>query len=139
MMKREFQLAEQDIIFLDSLGLSWEAIKDEGMQWVIINNYPVYPGYNVAEVSVAIKIESGYPRAQLDMAYFYPVLSRIDGKAINAVSIQPINGITYQRWSRHRTGQNPWREGVDDLSTHMALVSFWFEQEFIKQPNDIAA
>lgn len=138
-MRREFQLPEQDIIFLNTLGLPWEAIKDGGMQWVIIHNYPVCPGYNVTEVSVAIKIESGYPRAQLDMAYFFPALSRIDGKAINAVSIQPISGITYQRWSRHRTGQNPWREGVDDLSSHMTLVSFWFEQEFLKRPNGIAA
>jgi hypothetical protein len=73
------------------------------------------------------------------MAYFFPALSRLDGKAINAISFQPINGKTYQRWSRHRTGQNPWREGIDDLSTHLSLISFWFEQEFIKRPNGIAA
>src|SRR5690348_3847775 len=134
-MKRQFQLPEQDIVYLDSLGLPWEAVNEGGMQWVIIHDYPVPPGYNVRQVSVAIKIESGYPRAQLDMAYFFPTLSRLDGKAINAITFQPIDGKQYQRWSRHRTGQNPWREGIDDLSTHMALVSFWFEKEFIKQPS----
>jgi Prokaryotic E2 family E len=138
-MKRQFQLPEQDIVYLEGLGLAWEAVNDGGMQWVIIHNYPVPPGYNVAEVSVAVKIESGYPRAQLDMAYFFPALSRLDGKAINAITAQAIEGKQFQRWSRHRTGQNPWREGVDDLSTHIALVSFWFEKEFIKQPNGIAA
>lgn len=138
-MKRQFQLPEQDVTYLEGLGLSWEAVNDGGMQWVIIHNYPVPPGYNVTEVSVAVKIESGYPRAQLDMAYFFPTLSRLDGKAINAITVQAIDGKQYQRWSRHRTGQNPWREGVDDLSTHIALIGYWFEKEFIKQPNGIAA
>jgi hypothetical protein len=138
-MKRQFQLPETDVVFLDGLGLPWEAVNDGGMQWVIIHNYPVPEGYSVTDVSVAIKIESGYPRAQLDMAYFFPALSRSDGKAINAITFQSIDGKLFQRWSRHRTGENPWREGVDDLSTHIALVSFWFEKELIKQPNGIAA
>ncbi|HVT84295.1 MAG TPA: E2/UBC family protein [Chitinophagaceae bacterium] len=138
-MKRQFQLPEQDIVFLEGLGLSWETVISGGMHWVLIHNYPLPLGYNCKETSVAIKIESGYPRSQLDMAYFFPALSRLDGKPINAVTFQVIEGKQYQRWSRHRTGQNPWREGVDDLSTHMALVNFWFEQEFIKRPNGIAA
>lgn len=138
-MKRQFQLPEHDVVYLESLGLPWESVRSDGMQWVIIHNYPVPSGYNVIEASVAVKIEAGYPRAQLDMAYFLPALSRIDGKAINAITFQTIDGKQYQRWSRHRTGENPWREGVDDLSTHMALVSFWFEKEFIKLPNGIAA
>jgi hypothetical protein len=138
-MRKDFQLPQEDVIFLDGLGLPWEAINDQGMQWVIVHDYPVVSGYNLEKVSVAVKIETGYPRTQLDMAYFYPALQRLDGKAINAISGQPIDGKQFQRWSRHRTGANPWREGVDDLSTHLALVSFWFEQEFIKQANGIAA
>ncbi len=138
-MRKDFHLPENDIDFLKSLGLNWETINEGGMQWVIIHNYPVPFGYNVTETAVGIKIESGYPRAQLDMAYFFPPISRLDGKTINATSFQPINGQVFQRWSRHRTGQNPWREGIDDISTHMAMVSFWFEQEFTKQPNGIAA
>jgi len=138
-MRRQFQLPEHDVIFLDGLGLQWETIIDRGMQWVLIHEYPVYNGYNQKKVSVAIKIETGYPRAPIDMAYFFPHLSRLDGKPIKAISIQPIDGKQFQRWSRHRTGQNPWREGIDDLATHLGLVSFWFEQEFIKQPNGIAA
>ncbi len=138
-MRRQFQLPEEDVIYLNSLGLSWETITDQGMQWVIINDYPVCPGYTINTVSVAIKVETGYPRTPLDMAYFFPNLQRADGKSINALSFQPIDGKQFQRWSRHRTGENPWREGIDDLSTHMSLVSFWFEQEFKKQPNGITA
>jgi hypothetical protein len=139
MMRKNFQLPEVDVAYLDELGLPWETVTDRGMQWVIVNNYPVISGYNQQNVSVAIKIETGYPRAPLDMAYFCPALQRIDGKAINAISSQQIDGKEYQRWSRHRTSLNPWREGIDDLSTHLALVNFWFEQEFIKKPNGIAA
>jgi hypothetical protein len=136
-MKRQFLLPEEDTIYLQSLNLQWETIIDSGMQWVVIQGFPICPGYTVDKVDVAIKIETGYPRSSLDMAYFFPALQRKDGKGINALSFQPIDGKQFQRWSRHRTGANPWREGVDDLSTHMGLVSFWFEEEFKKQPNGI--
>jgi len=29
---------------------------------------------------------------------------------------------TFQQWSRHRTPANPWREGVDNLGTHVPLA-----------------
>jgi hypothetical protein len=138
-MRRQFQLPEDDIVFLDSLGLEWETLNEGGMQWVIIYDYPIAEGYNQTKIAVGIKIETGYPRAALDMAYFFPPIQRQDGKAINAISNQAIDGKLFQRWSRHRTGQNPWREGLDDISTHLSLISFWFEQEFIKQKNGIAA
>lgn len=136
-MRRDFFLPENDIEYLDSLGLQWETVNEQGMQWVIIRGFPVVKGYNVEFVDVAIKIETGYPRTGLDMAYFFPQISRIDGKTIGAVCDQQIEGKRYQRWSRHRTSQNPWKEGVDDISTHLSLVSFWFTQEFQKRPNGI--
>lgn len=138
-MKKDFKLPEEDEIYLDGLGLDWETINDQRMQWVVIHDYPVAKGYNHEKVTVAIKINTGYPRTQLDMAYFYPHLIRLDGKPINAITLQIIDGKQFQRWSRHRTPQNPWREGIDDISTHLTLVSFWFEQEFIKKANGIAA
>tara|TARA_R110002124_G_scaffold286131_1_gene466017 strand:+ start:58 stop:474 length:417 start_codon:yes stop_codon:yes gene_type:complete len=138
-MRRDFLLPQEDIVFLDGLGLIWETIADKRMQWVIIHDYPVPYGYNHGNVSVAIKIDTGYPRTQLDMAYLFPALQRLDGKQINAICNQAIVDKQYQRWSRHRTTANPWREGVDDLSTHLSLVSFWFEQEFKKRENGATA
>lgn len=138
-MRRQFNLPEEDVLFLDSFGSMWETVVDRGMHWVIIHNYPVPAEYDCQKVSVAIKIETGYPRAGLDMAYFYPHLKRKDNKIIRAVCDTSIDGKVYQRWSRHRTPHNPWREGIDDLSTHLTLVDFWFEQEFIKQPYGITA
>lgn len=136
-MRQDFQLPEDDTNFLQGLGLIWETITENRMQWLIVYDYPVMDGYNIQKVAVAIKIDTGYPRTQLDMAYFYPALNRQDGKPINAICNQSIDGKQFQRWSRHRTPANPWREGIDDLSTHFALINFWFEQEFIKHPNGI--
>lgn len=138
-MRRHFQLSETDTLFLDSLGLVWETINDQGMNWIILYDFPVIQGYNLDKVSVAIKLETGYPRSPLDMVYFYPSLNRLDGKIINAVTPQLIDGLQFQRWSRHRTPQNPWREGIDDISTHLSLITFWLEQELTKHANVIAA
>lgn len=137
--RRQFDLLDEDVEFLESLGLPWETLSESTGRWVLIHNYPVCEGYNVESLTVAVKVEPGYPRTQLDMAYFFPALTRIDGQVIGATSVQQIESKSYQRWSRHRTGQNPWREGIDNLSTHMSLVSYWFKQEFEKKPNAVPA
>ncbi|MGX5688337.1 E2/UBC family protein [Arcticibacter tournemirensis] len=136
-MRRQFQLPEADVVYLDNLRVDWETVIDRGMHWVIIKDHPVPPGYQIKMTDVAIKIETGYPRTGLDMAYFYPGLVRRDGKIIGALCPQIIDGKQYQRWSRHRTALNPWREGIDDLSTHMSMVAHWFEEEFTKRENGI--
>jgi Prokaryotic E2 family E len=128
-MRKEFHLIEQDIEFLEAMKYQWETIIDNG-NWVIINNYTVPKGYNLNETAAAIKIEPGYPTSQLDMVYFFPHLERSDGKGINALATHQIDGKRWQRWSRHRTSSNPWREEVDSLATHMEMVSNWLEREF---------
>lgn len=128
-MKKDFELPEVDTEYLTSSGLKWETVRDAG-EWVIIRDYPLPPGYNVLRASVALKIEGGYPVSQIDMVYFEPGLSRADDKPIGALSAQTIDGKQFQRWSRHRTGENPWRPGVDDISTQLTLVDYWLEREF---------
>jgi hypothetical protein len=131
-MRRDFILPESDVEFLNKLGLEWETLKEVNRNWVIIHRYPVPKGYNVSQVSVALLIAPGYPTSQIDMAYFLPHLQRLDHKKIGALAIQMIETKQYQRWSRHRTAANPWRPGIDELSTHMQLVDYWFERELLK-------
>jgi hypothetical protein len=131
---KQFTLLEEDESYLNSLGYPWETLTLNGLQWVLIHNYPIPQGYNVELVTVAIQITPGYPTSQLDMGYFFPALQRKDGKAINALSTMEIDGKSFQRWSRHRTIENPWRVGIDNLSTHIALVDFWLSNEFVKHP-----
>ena len=60
------------------------------------------------------------------MVYVHPALARADGREIAAISNDDFDGRQWQRWSRHRTGENPWRPGVDNLATHFGLVEHWF-------------
>jgi len=137
-MRKSFQVLAEDQEYLDSLGLTWEALIYEGTHWILIYDYPLPEGYVPQKTITAIEIATGYPRAQLDMIYFYPEVKRVDSKVIGALSHRNLDVKIFQRWSRHRTASNPWREGVDNLSTHMALVEFWLEREFKIRPRAIS-
>lgn len=131
-MRRQFLLPEADMNYLNASGLRWETIIEGNWRWLLLYEHRIPNGYDLSSVTVAISISAGYPDAQLDMVYFYPPLARQDGRAIGALSSQAIEGKSFQRWSRHRTGANPWRPGEDDLSAHLALVQHWLEREFQK-------
>ena len=135
-LRKDFALLEEDEDYLNSFDLEWETIIEGNRKWILIHNHPIPEGYNVNTAMMAIQYVPGYPTSQLDMVYFYPNLSRIDNKPITALAHQSIQGKIFQRWSRHRTPKNPWRPGIDDLSTHVSLAQFWLEQEFIKRPKN---
>lgn len=128
-MRRQFRLPAGDEEYLQSLGVQWEAVIEGGSRWLLILNAVVPPGYNVACVLEAHLIDPNYPDTQIDMVYFFPALARTNGQLIRAVSTQVIDGKPFQRWSRHRTADNQWRRGIDDISTHRLLVSYWLERE----------
>lgn len=132
-LSQAFALPEADQRYLDGLGLSWECIKDRNTQWLILHGWKTPERYNHRQVDVALLIPPLYSDAQIDMVYFDPPLSRTDGKAIGALTTCPIQQKNWQRWSRHRTAQNPWRPGVDDVASHLALVDDWLNSEFEKR------
>lgn len=127
--RHEFDLPAGDHGFLEATGLRWEAVRDGALGRVIVHDYALPAGLKPDTVSLNLRIESGYPETQIDMVYFFPGIRRIDGRAIGALSDDTFDGRTWQRWSRHRTAQNPWRRGVDDISTHLQLVRHWLERE----------
>lgn len=130
--RRQFTLPEADIQFLDEYGLEWETLTD-GSQWLLLHGFPTGNGYSCAEATVAIRIETGYPLTPLDMVYFYPALLRTDGRSIPATEAQQqVDGKPYQRWSRHRTSENPWNPGFDSIGSHIQLVEDWLQREFEK-------
>jgi len=130
-LRRDFKLAADDAGFLDSLGLPWETAKDaNGTLLVIIDGWSIPPGYNVPSAKLALVIPQGYPDTQIDMAYFSPALSRRDGRAIKNLSSVQWQAGSFQQWSRHRTPANPWRPGIDDISSHLALVDEFLRREF---------
>lgn len=131
-MRRDFELLADDAAFLEECGYTWETAIDRS-QWVLLNDFPLPDGYTQEHVITAVRLESGYPDAQLDMVYFHPAVIRRDGQAIAATNnTQAIDGRQFQRWSRHRTAQNPWIAGQDSLATHIMLIEDWLEREFEK-------
>lgn len=126
-MRREFRLPEEDEQSLNARGLPWETILEGGSRWLIIHEYPIPAAYNHATVSLALLIPPGYPDTQIDMVYFYPALA--NGRSINALSPHALDGKTWQRWSRHRTGLNSWRPGIDGVDTHLGSVDDWLRRE----------
>ena len=133
-LRRQFDLLPEDQKFLDDYGLLYETVVD-GSMWVLIHDFPTPDGYNHRKVTVAVRLETGYPVTGLDMVYFSPALQRTDGQTIGQSDVQQvIAGVTYQRWSRHRTDVNPWKPGVDDLGNHIFLIEDWLEREFEKCP-----
>lgn len=128
-MRRQFNLSQSDIAFLNGLGLEWEALSEGGSKWVLIHDYTAASGLEPQVVDLAICIDPGYPTAQLDMAFFCPPLKRKDGRTINALSDCPLDGRVFQRWSRHRTEASKWRPGEDDLESHYLYVAQFLQRE----------
>ena len=132
-LRCDFDLPEEDHEHLDARGLPWETVSECGNQWLLIRNFPIPEGYNYRSVTAAIRIPANYPTAGLDMVYFHPSLSRVDGIRIPATEGTVfIEQRVFQQWSRHRTGENPWRLGIDQVSTHLGLVEEWLLRELVR-------
>lgn len=128
-MKREFSLGEDDQDCLASSGHEWEAVIEGGARWLIIRRFPIPDGYNVKEADAALRMPPSYPDDQIDMVYFFPPLALASGRAIQALTPLQVEGKQYQQWSRHRTGVNPWRPGLDNVCTHLLQVRSWLDRE----------
>lgn len=131
-MKRDFQLPAEDMEWLEQRGAPFELVADGGALRVVLRDLVLPSGYNVKTTDANVRIEAGYPDAQIDMVYFHPGLVLLSGRRIGAITSEVFEGKTWQRWSRHRTPANPWRPGIDSLATHFALVQEWLEREIRK-------
>ena len=130
--RRHFALPEEDLEWLANAPHRFELVSEGGVLRVVLYEFPIPPGYHRRHADVNVRIESGYPDSQIDMVYVRPALERADGKRIAAISADDFDGKRWQRWSRHRTAENPWRPGIDNLATHFGLVEHWFARELKK-------
>ena len=138
-MDLQFQLPKDDIKYLKALveqGHKVRAINYNGKYWLLISDWPLSSGYTIDRVNVAIEIRPGYPDTELDMPYFNPHIHRSDGILIPQTQVrEQIDGIDYQRWSRHRSSGNiSWRPGLDCIRTHLIYIDSWFKREFKQRP-----
>jgi len=127
--RMQFSLPQEDVNFLEALNLEWECVLNNGnMMYLLIYEYPIPEGYNTATATVALGINSSYPATEIDMAYFFPHLSKVDKRPISCATSLAIDGKDFQQWSRHRQ-PGDWVPGVDNLSTHLALVDSWLSKD----------
>jgi hypothetical protein len=120
---RTFPLLPGDEAGLNARGGRWETITEAGRRWLILHDVELPAGYHQTHTTIAIEVPTGYPMAELDMFYCAPHLSRVDGGAIPQTQVtQTLMGTNFQRWSRHRGAVAPWRPGIDNALTHLALV-----------------
>lgn len=131
-MRLTFQLAEEDEECLAARGQPWEAVIENNAKWLIFPEYPIPDGYNLRAASAALRIKPSYPDDDIDMVYFFPALALKSGRAIAQLTPFALDGKQYQQWSRHRTGANPWRPGLDNVCTHLLQVDSWLERELRK-------
>lgn len=131
-MRRHFKLPEADEAYLESRGLPWETVIESQVQRIILHDHPIPPGYDRQTAMVNVRLQSGYPDVQIDMASFYPKLQRSDGRVIYSVMSDAFDGKDWQCWSRHRTGTNPWRPGIDNLETHLLMMDYLLTKELTR-------
>lgn len=139
-MRRDFSLPEEDEEYLDATGCAWElTVVTEGgtrVLWLFIHEYALPEGYVARDgasrsVTRAVRV-TGYPGGALDMVYFSPPIGRADGVGIGGLSELKIEGKTFQQWSRHYSGANPFQVGVHNISTHLAAADEWLLRELRK-------
>lgn len=133
---RQFDLPEEDQELLNNSGMKWETMSDANSRWLIIHDITLPDIYEQNKTSMAILIPSGYPTAALDMAYFYPFVSRVDSKLIPQTQASVlIEGNRWQRWSRHYTAANPWKASEYNVFTHFLIALSWLEREVTRIKN----
>ena len=130
--RRDFNLPQDDLSWLCETGRPFELVAEGNVLRVVLHEFTVPPGYDLSKVDVNVRIAPGYPDTQIDMVYVHPPLARADRRPIAALAQDRFDGKNWQRWSRHRTPANPWRPGIDNLSTHFGLVKEWFSRELRK-------
>ena len=122
-LRADFALLEKDAAYLNTLGIKWETLIDNGRRWLIIRDYALPTGYNHDAVDIAIDVPASYPDAAIDMFYCNPPLKLASGAVIAQTSSHvSIGGITYQQWSRHLNGTTRWNPLTDSVITQMAVV-----------------
>ncbi|TIP49783.1 MAG: hypothetical protein E5X77_09420 [Mesorhizobium sp.] len=121
--RRDFAMLEADECYLDGLTLHWETKAAGSHRWLIIRGYPVPAGYTITATDMALLVPPNYPQAEIDMFYVHPPLQKSAGGSIPATeSTVTIDGLSFQRWSRHRGPGSRWNPLKDSLVTHLALV-----------------
>ncbi|MCY4005814.1 MAG: hypothetical protein OXE84_03160 [Rhodobacteraceae bacterium] len=110
----------EDVEYLDAHFPSrWRPLSEgSGKHALLIEGFEVPDGFAQATADLMVLVPLGYPGIGLDMFYFDPPLSKLNGKDPGALVPEEHFGRIWQRWSRHYE----WVVGEDDLYRHIEYV-----------------
>ena len=130
-LRREYFLPEEDVQFLDSLGLEWEAIQDGNARAVVLYGFLMPQPFQPELLNLKIKVPQDYTSgAALDMFFTDINVTRTDGKVIPRITESTVfDGKKWWQWSRHYPRNTTWRPGINTLATHISYVYHILEQE----------
>lgn len=124
-----YELPLEDLEYLDgNYPSKWKKVTEGGGKFgLIIESFPIPDGYTAEESVLMVLIPSGYPGSQLDMFYFDPPLSKLNGSSIRTLASETHFGRVWQRWSRHY----PWQPGEDNIVSHIEYVKNELRSEVV--------
>lgn len=130
-LRRDFQLPEEDILFLDSLSLNWEAIQEGGNRAVVLYGFLMPQPFKPGIINLKIKLPREYTSgAALDMFFTDTHVTRSDGKRIERLTeSNSFDGKKWWQWSRHYPSNAKWRPGINTLATHISYVQHILDEE----------
>lgn len=122
-MSDAFELLPEDVEYLDANHRGrWRKLNEGGGKYgLLIEGFAVPAGFTRSTADLMVLIPAGYPASPLDMFYFGPPLSKVNGHDAGALSIEEHFARRWQRWSRHYD----WSPGKDDLTRHIEYI--WHE------------
>ncbi|MGJ8619757.1 MAG: E2/UBC family protein [Methylophilaceae bacterium] len=130
-LRRGFHLPEEDVEFLNSLNLTWEAIQDGNIRCVVLYGFLLPQPFLPEKVNLKIKIPHDYTSgAALDMFFTDVMVKRSDDICIPRLTESSVfDGKRWWQWSRHYPASVRWRSGVNSLITHICYVQQILEEE----------
>ncbi len=122
-------LADNELEYLRSKGLDFEAQLEGSMISLVIKGYTLPVGYHPSEVDLLLRLPLQFPQVPPDMFWTDPVVSYANGGTPSQTQVRESHvGRSWQRWSRH-FGRSRWRPGTDDLRSYLRLIRSTLEKE----------
>ena len=129
--RRNFNLPDEDIQFLDNLNLKWESIQEANKRAVIMYGFLFPEVFTPQEVDLKIKMPMDYSSgAALDMFFTNIHVTRKDAVDIpRQTESEQFDGKRWWQWSRHYPNNCKWRSGINNLVTHVCHVQHILDEE----------
>ncbi len=112
---------ETDINKLKEMGYTAITTHRENNQiLVVIEKYPVPPGWNNSETTLLLVTDIGYPNSKMDM-FWTDLGLKLNGDRIPQAGdvVQPFMGKQWRRFSWH---VQKWNPAVDNIITYLGTV-----------------